>query len=400
MRFQTLPILSSIWEKGGVGNRQGTKKRVVKKLTTKRTPVKNQKRMGSAAAGVDLAAMRRLVAWFDRNQRILPWRESPTLYRVWISEIMLQQTQVATVLPYFERFTSVFPSVEALARAEDAEVMLQWAGLGYYSRARNLHRAAQAIVERGGSDAGFPKTREDWLEIPGVGPYTAGAITSIALNHAEPIVDGNVERVFSRMRRLDRREGDIRYKETLWELSRDAVVRATEKKLSPSSLNQAWMELGATLCSPRRPACRVCPVSGDCEAFQVGDVEAYPPKKKPKLWVEVSERRRAYVDLKLRRIYLEKAPEGKWRAGLWDFPEAAPFGLEKKRRPTDEIGRLETRHVVTQHKISREVIVLGVSSTSPQWRSAPGRWISLLNPEVPLGAASRRGIQAIQERFL
>ena len=147
-------------------------------------------------------------AWFERQQRVLPWRDQPTLYRVWVSEIMLQQTQVITVVPYFERFIAKFPDVHALARATEAEVTAQWAGLGYYSRARNLRKGAIAIEAEGR----FPATRAEWLEIPGVGDYTAGAILSIAQNLPEPILDGNVERVLSRVRRVSRARGDAAFK--------------------------------------------------------------------------------------------------------------------------------------------------------------------------------------------
>ncbi len=231
---------------------------------------------------IQAASLESLVSWFRRQQRVLPWREEPSLYRVWISEIMLQQTQVVTVLPYFERFIKTFPRVEDLARADEGAVMKAWAGLGYYSRARNLHRGAKMIASAGGTKSGFPSTKEAWLEIPGVGPYTAGAITSIALGHPEPIVDGNVERVFARLRRLGR-SSEVKYKAHLWELSRSAVVRAHAAKLSPSDLNQAWMELGATLCTPKNPRCGVCPIRPDCHAFKNDEVASYPEKKKGRL---------------------------------------------------------------------------------------------------------------------
>ncbi len=353
----------------------------------------------SRGGAVTWPALRKLVAWFERNQRILPWRETPTLYRVWISEIMLQQTQVATVLPYFERFVETFPTVESLASADTETVMKAWAGLGYYSRARNLHRAAQEIVRRGGTKRGFPQSRAAWMEIPGVGPYTAGAITSIALGLPEPIVDGNVERVFSRMRRLRRSQGDAQYKENLWELSRLAVTTAHRAGLSSSHLNQAWMELGATLCSPRKPACERCPVSRDCEARTEGEVENFPERKKRREWVEVSERRVALVDFTRGTVYVEKAPPGQWRAGLWDFPAEVSAAVLRKLPKSAELGRIRMKLVVTQHKITRDLDVTAVSSTAPVFRDAPGRWISMADPEVGLGSASKKGIREIRERF-
>lgn len=354
------------------------------------------KKKGSGVREISEKALRDLVAWFQRQRRILPWREEPTLYRVWISEIMLQQTQVITVLPYFERFIATFPRVEDLASADDETVMKAWAGLGYYSRARNLHAAAKEIVRRGGTSLGFPATKDAWLEIPGVGPYTAGAITSIALGLPEPIVDGNVERVFSRLRRLARSEGDAGYKEKLWELSRSAVTRAHAGGLSPSELNQAWMELGATVCTPKKPMCGVCPIRAECLAFADQVVEAYPEKKKRAEWIMIAEERVALVDIAADLVYLEKTAPGEWRAGLWDFPKTVPKGMADRKRPIfDEI---ETRHVVTHHKITRKLRIQQVSSVKLQ-AAAGGRWVSLADPEVALGSAPREGITRIRERI-
>jgi A/G-specific adenine glycosylase len=372
-----------------VGNRDIVKKGAKPKAGKKSTRF---------AAAISERALHDLVKWFQRGRRILPWREEPTLYRVWISEIMLQQTQVITVLPYFERFMATFATVEDLAAADDETVMKAWAGLGYYSRARNLHAAAKEIVRRGGTSRGFPRTKEAWLEIPGVGPYTAGAITSIALELPEPIVDGNVERVFSRLRRLARSAGEAVYKENLWELSRIAVTRAHAEGLSPSDLNQAWMELGATLCTPKNPACLLCPIRAECRAFADEVVEAYPEKKKRAAWVAISEVRVALVDLAAGKIYVEKTAPGEWRAGLWDFPSSKTgAALAGKKRPLAEI---ETRHVVTNHKIARKLRVFaGSSSTVPGGAKAAGRWVSMREPEVALGSAPVKGIRRILERL-
>lgn len=345
-----------------------------------------------------LSALQRLVTWFQRQRRILPWREEPTLYRVWISEIMLQQTQVITVLPYFDRFMATFPTVRLLAAASDESVMKAWAGLGYYSRARNLHRAAKMIVLRAGKekspDAGFPLTKEAWLEIPGVGPYTAGAITSIALGLPEPIVDGNVERVFSRLRLFRRSEGDVPYKEKLWALSTDSVQRAHAKGLSASELNQAWMELGATICTPRKPVCLLCPIGADCDAKAAGVQEQFPEKKKRAEWVPITEARVALVDDQGARVYLEQAAPGEWRAGLWDFPAKKPPRVKGLAEEP-----IVTKHVVTKHKITRHLEIFRVSAKDVTQAKLPGRWISMEDPEVGLGSATKKGIQAIRERF-
>lgn len=337
-------------------------------------------------------SLRELVAWFNRGRRILPWREEPTLYRVWISEIMLQQTQVVTVLPYFDRFLARFPRVEDLARADEASVMKLWEGLGYYSRARNLHRASKVIVAAGGSERGFPKTRDGWLEIPGVGPYTAGAITSIALGHPEPIVDGNVERVYARLRRL-KGKGEAPYKAKLWELSRSAVVRVHKAKLSPSDLNQAWMELGATVCTPKNPRCEICPIRRDCDAHAGEVVAEYPAKKKRAAWVDIAETRIALVEPREKRVYLEPIPVGEWRAGTWDFPK-----MPKGKTPGQSLGDIETKHVVTHHRIERRLRVFRSKAKAPA-RHGAGRWVSMTNPEVALGSAPREGILRILERL-
>jgi A/G-specific adenine glycosylase len=307
-----------------------------------------------------------------------------------------------TVLPYFERFMARFPRVEDLAGADEETVMKAWAGLGYYSRARNLHAAAKRLVERGARGAagcGFPATKEGWLEIPGVGPYTAGAVTSIALGLPEPIVDGNVERVFARLRRLARSAGETVYKENLWELSRAAVERAHRDGWSPSDVNQAWMELGATVCTPKKPACLLCPIRAECAAFADGVVEAYPEKKKRAAWVEVTEERVALVDPRVAKVYLEKVAAGEWRAGLWDFPAAAPKGMKSAR---SALGAIETNHVVTHHKIRRQLRIFAAragAEESTGARGRKGRWVSLENPEVALGSATREGILRLRERF-
>ena len=245
----------------------------------------------------DSSPHRHLIAlgrWFERQKRVLPWRDAPTPYRVWVSEIMLQQTQVVTVVPYFERFMASFPTVERLAAASEDAVMKHWAGLGYYSRARNLHRAAQGVVTDSGG--AFPADREGWESIPGVGPYTAGAILSIAYEKPEAILDGNVERVVSRFRTVTRAGGDSFYKQRLWRLSGLGVRQAASAGVSPSVFNQALMELGATVCTPKNPRCELCPVAEGCRARAMATHEAFPPKKARKPFVGVDESHVAFHD--------------------------------------------------------------------------------------------------------
>jgi A/G-specific adenine glycosylase len=369
--------------------------------------------MGETAGMARAAKGRRLLkelselgAWFERQKRVLPWRDEPTLYRVWISEIMLQQTQVITVIPYFEKFVSRFPTVEALASAPEEDVLLHWAGLGYYSRARNIHQAARQIVAAGG----FPRTREGWLEIPGVGPYTAGAILSIALDQPESILDGNVERVLSRVRRISRAGGEAAYKSRLWRLSKIFVERAHEQGVRPSVLNQAMMELGATVCTPKKPKCLLCPIATMCRAHQHSEEESFPPKKKPKEWLSVKEEVHCIFDSK-GRMLLALRGRGEWRAGLWDFPEESPFAKTKLIR----IGKVESKLIVTRHKITRTAHVWRMKAAGPTSSkttsgllkasdsaggvSASLRWISMGQPEVAVGGSLQKTLRQIRDTY-
>jgi A/G-specific adenine glycosylase len=249
--------------------------------------------------------------WYRTHRRDLPWRRTRDPYAIWISEAMLQQTRVETVIPYYERFLQRFPDVATLARAPLEEVYAAWAGLGYYSRARNLHRAAATLLERFGGQ--LPTTPEGLLELPGIGPYTAGAIASIAFDRPVPLLDGNVERVLARY--LGVRE-DVRGKSAaaaLWEAAAELVTGS-----DPGALNQALMELGATLCSVRAPRCLVCPLRTGCRAHQDGDAESLPrksPRARPR-------RLRAVAALVRRgsRVLAVRRPPGGLLGGLWELP--------------------------------------------------------------------------------
>jgi A/G-specific adenine glycosylase len=220
-----------------------------------------------------LAAIRGpLLAWYDRERRDLPWRRTKDPYAIWLSEVMLQQTQVATVIPYWERFLARFPTLEALAAAPLDDVLAAWRGLGYYSRARNLHRAAQEVVARFGGR--LPSSVEALLTLPGFGRYTAGAVASIAFGEEAPLVDGNVARVLSRLFEVEGPPGDRAREARLW-----ALASVLVKGERPGDLNQALMEHGATVCRPESPLCLLCPVRGACLAFQHGRVAELPPAK-------------------------------------------------------------------------------------------------------------------------
>ena len=252
-----------------------------------------------------------LLNWFDAHQRELPWRKTKDPYAIWVSEVMLQQTQVDRVRGYWSRFLERFPDVKSLADAELADVLSMWTGLGYYSRARNLHAAAQAVVaEHGGR---FPANVEALLELPGFGRYTAGAVASIAFGLEAPLVDGNVARVLSRLMEIEGAPGDRKREARLWEEA-EALVKGPR----PGDLNQALMELGATLCVPQNPLCLICPVRTWCGALASGRVDRLPPPRKAtkrkKLELAVAVARRGKDVLLARRV--EKGLFG----GLWELP--------------------------------------------------------------------------------
>ncbi len=338
-------------------------------------------------SGQFFVAVHRLARWFEHQRRILPWRNDPSVYRVWVSEIMLQQTQVVTVVPYFERFMTHYPTLDALTAASEADVLKLWAGLGYYSRARNLYRAAKIFVENG-----FPKSRAEWLEVPGIGDYTAGAILSIALDQPEPILDGNVERVISRVRRTSDRA-------RLRRLSRAFVETSFRRGIRPSVANQALMELGATVCSPRQPHCGKCPLFDICHACAAGDAEQFPESKKRKEWIAIQEELHCIFGEDGRVLLREREP-GEWRAGLWDLIE--PRALDKSRSAKTALtpmGTVQTRHIVTRHKILRTTHVWKAEKKGIHLRVKSSRWVSIHTPEVAVGAALQRTLNRIREKF-
>ncbi|ANE53830.1 MULTISPECIES: A/G-specific adenine glycosylase [Methylomonas] len=256
---------------------------------------------------------RQLLAWFDRHGRKdLPWQRDISPYRVWVSEIMLQQTQVASAIGYFERFMSRFPSVQSLASAELDEVLQYWAGLGYYARARNLHKTAQIVAAGGGE---FPQTLAGMCALPGIGRSTAGAILSIACGQSQPILDGNVKRVLARYHAVTGWPGETRVAERLWQ-----IATAYTPSQRTAAYTQAMMDLGATLCTRSKPLCEICPVAAGCQARQQGLVRQLP-EAKPRKTLPVKQSYWLLLQDPERRILLEKRPPtGIW-GGLWSLPE-------------------------------------------------------------------------------
>jgi A/G-specific adenine glycosylase len=261
----------------------------------------------------------RLLPWFERHGRKhLPWQSDPTPYRVWISEVMLQQTQVETVIPYFERFIARFPAVELLAAAPLDEILHLWSGLGYYARARNLHRAAIEIASR--PEGKLPETLPELLALPGIGRSTAGAILALAQGQRQPILDGNVKRVLARVFCIRDWPGDAETSTRLWQLAEECTPQARVAEYT-----QAIMDLGATVCTRSNPGCERCPVSAECGALAADCVDELPMRRAQ----EVRRLRRTRMVFVLRHgneVLLQKrAPRGIW-GGLWappEFPDAA-----------------------------------------------------------------------------
>jgi A/G-specific adenine glycosylase len=252
-----------------------------------------------------------LLPWYRREARDLPWRRTRDPYAIWLSEILLQQTRVEQGLPFYERFLRAFPTVADLAAADEERVLKAWEGLGYYARARNLHNAAKTVVnERGGL---LPKTLEDWMSLPGVGRYTAGAVSSIAHGVRAPVLDGNVKRVLSRLLDVEESIDDPAVTEELWDRATELVPKA-----APGDFNQGMMELGARICVPRNPRCAECPVQRYCEAYARGTQEQRPLRK-PRKPIPFHET----VGVVIRRngsFLLAKRPAKGLLSGLWEFP--------------------------------------------------------------------------------
>jgi A/G-specific adenine glycosylase len=337
-------------------------------------------------SGRELASFRTsLLAWFRQFQRVLPWRKSKDPYRVWLSEIMLQQTRVAAVIPYYERFLERFPDVHSLAEAPEEEVLRLWSGLGYYSRAKNLQKAARQIVGEFGGE--FPKEREQILTLSGIGEYTASAIASIAFEEKCAVLDGNVARVLARLGAV---RGDLRGT-AKW---RD--MQATADRLldpsAPGDWNQAMMEFGATLCTPSSPQCLLCPVSKNCEALRLGLVDVLPEAAKKRDLVDVHMVSLVLVNNRGETILLPPPAKETGRAiaehiptlvsNMWHFPTLAVKGSPQKTLqtiwkkifpgkavPADLQALSLVRHAVTYRKVTVHSFLACVSKL-PKLRGA------------------------------
>ena len=257
----------------------------------------------------------RLLQWYDQHGRHdLPWQKDKSLYRVWISEIMLQQTQVSTVIPYFEKFMQRFPDIATLAQVSQDEVLLHWAGLGYYSRARNIHKTANIITQQ--HQGLFPAQYDDVIALPGIGPSTPGAILAQALERRHAILDGNVKRVLARHQAIAGWPGKKQVEQQLWQLAESCTPEQ-----NVAAYTQAIMDLGATVCRRSSPNCESCPLNNDCKAFQQNLVTELPTKKVKKA-LPVREKRFLIIRNEQGHYLMEKRPPSGIWGGLWSLPEA------------------------------------------------------------------------------
>lgn len=323
------------------------------------------------------------MAWFRANARDLPWRKNRSPYRIWVSEIMLQQTRVDTVVPYYERFLKRFPTVRALAAAPLDDVLKLWEGLGYYSRARNLHAAARKIVDEHGGR--FPKDLESIRALPGIGPYTGAAIASLAFGIRAAAVDGNVLRVLSRLTAFEKNIAEPAARAEIQRLA-DRLIPEED----PGAFNEALMELGATVCTPRNPQCGRCPWSGDCRARRTGDPTSFPRKSRSR----VIPHKRVGAGVVARKdgtvLIAQRKPDS-MLGGLWEFPGGTQENGESieaciARELKEELGidvavgphLITVRHAFSHFRMELHAHLCRLRSGRPRAiHCADWRWVSL-----------------------
>jgi len=317
-----------------------------------------------------------LTAWFEKGHRDLPWRKTSDPYRIWISEIMLQQTRAQAVIPYYERFLSRFPTVEALATANEGDVLALWSGLGYYERARNLRRAARQVA------GAFPRDYASIRALPGIGDYTAAAIASIAFGLPHAVLDGNVLRVVARVENDPADIGALRTRRRFQETAQSWL-----DPRQPGAFNQALMELGATICVPKNPLCLLCPVAGECRGYALGTAEQLPVKLRRVepvkiegllLVVRGAARRRGRILLR------QREPDARRMAGFWELP--TPEQLPRAR-----VGRHlgEFRHTITHHHYT-----FGVAEAAGSSHRPPFRWFAPKELDtIPLSTTARKALR-------
>jgi A/G-specific adenine glycosylase len=332
----------------------------------------------------------RLLNWYNKNKRTLPWRDHPDAYAIWVSEIMLQQTRVETVISYFEKWMQLFPTVQTLADASERDVLNAWEGLGYYSRARNLHKAAKMMVSEYGGR--LPRDMDELIKLPGIGRYTVGAIASIAFDMDEPALDGNLKRVYARLFDLEEPVDSPKGEKLLWDIARENLPKGRA-----GDFNQALMDLGATICIPKNPRCLICPLMAICRARENGTQELRPVKKPKKAVPHYVHA--AGVVLKKGKVLLAQRPSSGLLGGMWEFPngrvdgdpagelaEALRTGYSLKVRKKEALGVVQ--HAYTHFKVTVHAFQCDLSSM-PKAQSL--KWVPLKDlDDYPMGKVDRR----------
>ena len=351
------------------------------------------------------AISERILTWYARHKRDLPWRNTRNPYFIWVSEVMLQQTQVDTVVPYYHRFLKQFPTVEALAKASLQEVLKAWENMGYYARARHLHAAAQEIVKRMGGMV--PNTWDELIRLPGVGTYTASAIMSFAFGKSFPTVDGNAQRVLCRLYAI---QGPIQRTSTQREIH-DLAAQIIPPE-DPGNFNHGIMELGATICKPRNPLCHACPVGDLCIAFQKGLQEVFPimRKRKPLPHKEMTA---AVIRDNRGRLLIVQRPNQGLLGGLWKFPggmrgpdETLQQGLRRQVREELGIGirvrkaLASVGHAYTHFRITLHAFQCARRNGKPRAIGCQKvQWVKIARlDDFPFSRADRKVIEALQEK--
>ncbi|MBI3838788.1 MAG: A/G-specific adenine glycosylase [Planctomycetia bacterium] len=365
-------------------------------MATKRTSPRSQS-LAPPTAEWTKSFQRQLLGWYRRHKRDLPWRRTSDPYRIWISEIMLQQTQVATVVPYFIRFVAAFPTVRALAEADEHDVLRQWEGLGYYRRARQLHRAARVVVDQFGGQ--FPRDLDCVRRLPGIGRYTAGAIVSIAFDTPAPILEANTVRVFSRLIAFRESAAASAPEQRLWQLAEAVVPRR-----HCGAFNSALMELGSLVCTRRAPRCQDCPVSGLCAAFRSGEQDQIPrPRRKPR--TEAVNEAAVVVRRGAKLLLRRRTADERW-AGLWDFlrfPMVARRGAKLQKELVEKIERhsgllVESpshiatfKHGVTRFRITLDCYLAESADSKRKLTAGTWKWVRPEDLErFPLSVTGRK----------
>ena len=338
----------------------------------------------------------KLLAWYHAHKRTLPWRGHPSAYAVWVSEIMLQQTRVEAVIPYFEKWMRLFPTVQALANASERDVLNAWEGLGYYSRARNLHKAAKIVADQYNSE--IPRDLDELRKLPGIGRYTLGAIASIAFGMDVAALDGNIKRVYARIFDIEEPVDSPAGEKILWELAEKNLPKG---KGHAGDYNQALMDLGATICVPKNPRCLICPVMKLCKARQNGTQNQRPvktPKKEVPHYVHA-----AAVIIQRGRVLLAQRPSEGLLGGMWEFPNGRvngdpakglpkalktgyKLGVRLKRGKSKELGMVE--HGYSHFSVTVHVFLCELTSIPKETNL---KWVSLNNlQEYPMGKIDRQ----------